>query len=186
MTTWVCLGLGSRALLARRSWPLMPRWTTSTAPSLRWTSRYLPFLATERMVRPSRAARNRGAVRCRRMEREPLTSTDLLLRPTTSRSSSRRMVSTSGSSGIARRLRRPVGQGRPGHPGRRLLRLLLGPALPLADQAGAQVEAGPKRLGVVGALVLQLVAQRAVGAAGHQLLEPGLVVPAPRAGRRLG
>ena len=115
--------------------------------------------------------------------RVPVTSTVLIRLPTTSRSSSRRMVSTSGSSGIgparSRRRRSWIGRRsggrartetvgavrapsavrcRHGGAGRGLLGLLLGPALALALAISSPSRTvGEEPLLVVGALVAQLV-----------------------------
>src|SRR4051812_22244912 len=95
----------------------------------------------------------------------PLTSTCLMRLPTTSFSRSRRRVSTSGSSGIgthlfpcfgiravARRRQRP-----PRLCGRRLLGLLLGPALSGSALLVVDVHRGVEPLGVVGAVLPDVV-----------------------------
>src|SRR3954453_22068540 len=108
------------------------------------------------------------------MERIPVTSTVLMRLPTPSLSRSRRMVSTSGSSGIVlfsgKRWfgfgfggRRLGGQPRarealPCLTGRGLLGLLLGPALAPADRLSLDADRGDEALGVVGALGLVVVA----------------------------
>ncbi len=73
----------------------MPRCTTSSLPSSRDSSRYLPRRAVPVMVAPttSSAAMNLGWGKAH---------AEVSRRPTTSGSSCRRMVSTSGSSGIDR------------------------------------------------------------------------------------
>ena len=57
---------------------------------------------------------------------------------------------------------------------------------PAPWRSPADVDGGEEALGVVGALVGDLVAGQLVEAAGGQLLEPGLVVLAPGTGRGLG
>ena len=111
ITAWVCLGSGSRTPpLPRSSWPLMPRWTTSTSPPSSRRSRYLPRRSTPMILWPSSRATKSALSGWRRMVRSPSTATDLMRRPTTSLSRSRLRVSTSGSSGIGievlRRIRR--------------------------------------------------------------------------------
>src|ERR1700733_7042749 len=70
---------------------------------------------------------------CRRTERVPVTSTDLIFLPTTSFSRSRRSTSTSGSSGTVAPLTGSLFlQARPCDPRGRLLGLLLRSALALA------------------------------------------------------
>src|SRR5437588_7166800 len=125
----------------------------------------------------------------------PLTSTCMMRLPTTSFSRSRRSVSTSGSSGTGGHLgtvglgRRAVagrGQRPPRLGRRRLLGLLLGPALAGAALVLVDVDGGVEALGMVGAVLAHLVSRQGVHALGGQLLETGLVVLAPRAGGRLG
>src|ERR1041384_7704944 len=61
---------------------------------------YLPRRSMRTSFAPSSASVNSFLVLWRRMMRGSLTSTPLILRPTASRSRSRRTTSTSGSSGI--------------------------------------------------------------------------------------
>ena len=63
--------------------------------------------APRRSCGPRAASMNSFLFLCRRTERVPVTSTDLIFLPTTSRSRSRRKTSTSGSSGIVAPLPRP-------------------------------------------------------------------------------
>src|SRR5687767_7048427 len=160
----------------------MPRWTTRTSPSSSRSRRYFPRRCTPVILRPSSLPMKSFFDLWRRIERSPLASTVLIFLPTTSRSRSRRIVSTSGSSGTGRRLLvgevgghvvhnavqhvfdgglqgtldvvRHLGLQRlPGLPGRRLLGLLLGPALAAAPHGLPQLHGGVEELGVVGALV---------------------------------
>src|SRR4051794_15856686 len=70
------------------------------SPSSNLTSRYLPLRSVLTILRPSTRAMKSFLFVWRRIERTPLTSTDFTRLPTTSLSRSRRIVSTSGSSGI--------------------------------------------------------------------------------------
>src|SRR2546427_9787365 len=106
------------------------------------------------------------------------TSTSLILRPTTSRSRSRFSVSTSGSSGIDEPVPRLAGGGRLGG--------LLGTPLAAPVRLSGDEDRRHEPLGVVGALVDDVVARKIVECAGGQLLEPGLVVVAAGAGGGLG
>src|SRR5437764_1388509 len=143
MTTWVCLSNGSRADLARSNWPLMPRWITSRLPSSSLSSRYLPLRLTAVILRPSSLVMKFFLVLWRRIVRRPVASTVLIRLPTTSLSRSRRMVSTSGNSGIdAPQLAQLGGELLPRLAGGDLLGLLLRPALPLAARLGTQVHRG--------------------------------------------
>src|SRR6266581_4085038 len=103
----------------------------------------------------------------------PSASTLLTFRPTISRSRSRRMTSTSGSSGITSPVR-PVTLGLeplPGDPRGGLLRRLLRATLPGPVRGTADDDGREEPLVVVGALVADLVARQLVGGAGRQLLE---------------
>src|SRR3954453_813824 len=77
----------------------MRRWMTRTSPESSRMSRYLPLRSTAVIFAPSSLAANAFFV-WRRTVRVPWTSTVLIFLPTASRSSSRRIVSTSGSTGI--------------------------------------------------------------------------------------
>src|ERR1051325_8668636 len=110
MTTWVCLTTGSLADLARRSWPLMPRWTTRTSPPSRRNRRYFPRRTIPSILRPSSRLMKSFFDLWRRIERRPVASTVLIFLPETSFSRSRRIVSTSGSSGIGRHLGLSLGR----------------------------------------------------------------------------
>src|SRR4051812_36864999 len=99
----------------------------------------------------------------------PSASTSLILRPTTSRSRSRRMTSTSGSSGIGPPLRgrvardpdagRVVVQAPPGDARRSLLSRLLRAALAFAVGLAADEHRGEEPLVVVRPLVAHLIAR---------------------------
>src|SRR6478735_5356007 len=191
MVTWVCLSTGSLGA-ARSSWPDMRRWITSTSPVSSGSSRYFPLRWAPAILTPSSLATNSAGV-CRRIERLPVTSTVLIFLPTISRSSSRRMVSTSGSSGMVllalvdgvRVGGRPDGHalGRGGQVRQRgtgggLLGELLGPALAPADDVVVDADRGEEALLVIGAVVDDLVGGGALEAAGDELLQLGLVVGA--------
>src|SRR5579863_1892776 len=109
------------------------------------------------------------------MERLPFTSTVLMRRVTTSLSRSRRMVSTSGSSGTAPHLalgprhvggvlgasvgpRVAVDEHAPRHAGRGLLGVFLGPPLAHTTLGSGHEHPGPVAAGVVGAGALHVVA----------------------------
>src|SRR6266576_3004774 len=99
--TWVW---GARATLpfARMNRPLIPKCTTQTSPSSRVSRMYLPRRSVFMTLCPARRDEKSFLVLWRRITRiaffEPLTSTSLIFLPTTSRSRSRRITSTSGSS----------------------------------------------------------------------------------------
>src|SRR5580704_11937165 len=177
MTTWVCFGLGSLVLLTRRSWPLMPRWTTRLSPLSRVRTRYLPIRPTALIDRPSSSDRNCLALGWRRTDRPLATATVLIRRPTTSLARSWRSVSTSGSSGITELL--------PGVAGGVLLGVLLRRAL-----AGAADDAADKDLGDVVAVVVgpgadDDVPRDADALADGLLLQAALVVEVVRLGGRV-
>src|SRR6516165_597122 len=168
MTTCVCLGFGSLADFTRRSWPLMPRWTTRVSPLSSVSSRYLPRRPTDLMVRPSSSARKCLAEGCRRTERPLATETALILRPTTSRARSWRSVSTSGSSG--------TGQLLPRGAGRLLLGVLLRTSFAGAPTGPAEVDLSDVGPIVVGSGPDDDVTRRALPVAHCLLLQPALVV----------
>src|SRR5581483_1701517 len=125
------------------------------------------------------------------MDRRPLTSTPLMRLPTTSLSRSRRMVSTSGSSGMTSRLHflRPLLGRRqcrvqllPRHAGGSLFGLLLRSALARPLALPRHQHAGVEALGMVGAVVDHLVAGQLVEPARRQFLQARLVVLAARTG----
>src|SRR5437660_4206221 len=123
-----------------------------------------------------------------------MTSTSLILRPTTSRSRSRRNVSTSGSSGthglgsvvsfvsfisfVVQVVPRLSGGG--------LFGCLLGSALTVSVRGAGDEDRRREPLGVVGPLVDDVVTRQVFELAGGKLLEPRLVVVSARAGRGLG
>ncbi len=156
MTTWVWGALASLAFLARCSWPLIPRWTTRVCPSSSPRSRYFPARSIDLMVWPSRRARKCLALGWRRTVRPLRTSTVLIFRPTTSLWRSRRMVSTSGSSGIP-----PASldfQRSAGDLGGDLLGVFFGSPLPRAEALASNVHRGQVPPGVIRAETLHFVA----------------------------
>ena len=83
----------------KRRLPVMPRWTSSVSAPRR-KSRYLLRRSTVSMVRPATSA---GSVRgTGQRRRRSYTCSAFTRRPSTCGSTPRRVVSTSGSSGIAR------------------------------------------------------------------------------------
>src|SRR5664280_749371 len=174
MTAWVWGALGSLALFTRWSCPLIPRCTTSVCPSSRPSSRYLPARSMDLMVWPSSWARNCLALAWRRTVRPFRTSTDLIFLPTTSPWRSRRMVSTSGSSGIpsaSLNLQRSAGR-----LGGHLLGVFLGSPLPCAEALASNVHRGQVPPGMVGAEALDLVVGNPTAEAHRLLLQAALVV----------
>src|SRR6185437_6464778 len=168
MTTWVCFGLGSLALLTRRSCPLMPRWTTRESPLSRVRTRYLPTRPTALTDRPSRRVRKCLALACRRTDRPLATATALIFLPVTSLARSWRRVSTSGSSGIDDPL--------PGGAGGVLLGVLLRRPLPRPLEDPADEDLGDVVAVVVGPGPGDDVPGDARTLADGQLLEAALVV----------
>src|SRR4051794_1430686 len=189
MTTWVCFAIASFVPAARRSWPDMPRWITRTSPPSSLTSRYLPRRSTPTNFFPTSAPVNCLRCRYRRIDRIPVTSTAFTFLPTTSFSRSRRITSTSGSSGTLllpcpdRRLarRHPF----PRSPRRGLLGLLLRSALAVAVGPAVEQHRREEALRVIRSLVAHLVARQLVEPLGRELLQPRLVVVAAGAGRGL-
>src|SRR5579863_3641348 len=207
MITWVCLSTGSLGPFARSSWPLMPRCTTSTSSTSRPTRRYLPARRIDPTRLPSSRARNSVPLLWRRIDRFPFTSTVLIRLLTISLSRSRRMVSTSGSSGTAphppfgARHDGALGHGlvprgdsgvrlgalgdrRPGDPGGGLLGVLLGPPLPHAALGARHEHPGSLPAGVVRSRPLDLVVGQLTDAAQHDLLQTRLEVLGAGSGRR--
>src|SRR6516164_80923 len=193
MTTWVWRPLGSFELI-RSSCPLIPRWATSRSPPSSLITRYLPRRTTPVTFRPSSREAKALEFGWRRIDRSPLTSTDLTRLPTNSFSRSRLMVSTSGSSGTVRRLLsagrfRLVHEGQfarqllPGNPGRPLLRLLLRPSMAGPSFDPRHPDDRIEAFGVIRALVSYLVVRQGIESPGAQLLQAGLVVLPARAGR---
>src|SRR6478672_5647911 len=116
----------------------------------------------------------------------PSASTFLIFLPTTSRSRSRRTTSTSGSSGIAHS-RGGVGgvgdaelQPFPRFACRDLFGRLLRTSLAGPVHLAAQQHGGEEALGVIGALVADLVARELVEQLRGELLQARLVVAAAR------
>src|ERR1019366_7729187 len=168
ITTWVCLGLGSLTDFTLRSWPLIPRCTTSVSPLSRVMSRYLPSRPTDLMVRPSSGVRKCLAEGCRRTERPLATDTVLIFFPGTSRARSWRNVSTSGNSGILQTL--------PGIASRFLFGVFFG-----SPHADAEPGASDEHIGLVGPFVVRArtdhdVAGRAPSVVDGLLLQAALVV----------
>src|SRR6516165_2897952 len=121
------------------------------------------------------------------MLRAPLASTFATTAPASAAARSRRTVSTSGSSG--KRLGgRPgphhLAQRLPRLPGGALLGLLLGPPLAPAAHHPGDRHGCEEPLGVVRAVVDDLVARQLVEVPGGELLQPRLVVLAAGTGRR--
>src|SRR5450755_3159481 len=111
----------------------------------------------------------------------PSTSTDLILRPTMSRSRSRRNTSISGSSGT----RVPLLQTRPGDPRRRLLGFLLRVPLACARRFTVEHHGREEPLRMVGPLVTDEIAGPTKSSLCRELLQARLVVAPTRPGRGL-
>ena len=79
----------------------MPRCTTRWLPESSPMTRFLPSRPTDLTVVPSSRARNSFTDLCRRVSLPLVTVTALIFLPVSSRESTERTVSTSGSSGIA-------------------------------------------------------------------------------------
>src|SRR4051812_5045656 len=151
----------------------MRRWTTSHSPESSTTTTYFPRRLTVLNERPTRRAVRSSWVP-RRTLRAPVICTALTFLPANSRSRSRRMVSTSGSSGMGGRVRLLQSSAR--LPSGGLFRLLLRPTLAVAPPVGPHQHRGEEPLLVVGALLPDGVHRRHVEEAGGQLLKGGLVV----------
>src|SRR5436190_7453922 len=99
--TCVC-GASAIRPFARVNRPLIPKCTTQTSPPSSESRTYLPRRSVFTTLWPAKPAAKSFRVLCRRITRiaflDPLTSTSLIFFPTTSRSRSRRITSTSGSS----------------------------------------------------------------------------------------
>src|SRR5213594_4250351 len=110
--------------------------------------RYLPRLLIPLIRAPTRGSSNSLRRPWRRMTRMALrvarTSAVRIFLPTTSFSRSRRMISTSGSSGI------PLLELGQGAFGGRLLRLLFRPAGPLAEKLADEEDLGVEAFGMIG------------------------------------
>src|SRR6476661_5468549 len=180
--TWVW---GARATLpfARMNRPLIPKCTTQTSPPSSVNRMYLPRRSVFMTLCPARRDENSFRVLWRRITRiaflDPLTSTSLIFLPTTSRSRSRRITSTSGSSihapphrscgaairdacvGLARGL---------------LLRLLLRPSDARPQRLAGDHDGRRELLLMVGAPVLDLIDGQRTELLGRELLEDRLVV----------
>src|SRR5829696_3971596 len=172
ITTWVCFALGVFGV-AFSSWPLMRRWKTSHSPESSTITRYLPRRFTVLKVRPTTRVVSSSCV-LRRTLRAPVISTALTFFPANSRSRSRRIVSTSGSSGMGGRVL--LLESRARFPGGSLLRLLLRAALAVTPARRADEDRGEEPLLVVRTLLPDGVHRRHVEQPGGELLEGGLVV----------
>src|SRR6266571_613934 len=99
--TCVC-GANAIRPFARVNRPLIPKCTTQTSPPSSESRTYLPRRSVFMTLWPAKREAKSFRVLCRRITRiaflDPLTSTSLIFFPTTSRSRSRRITSTSGSS----------------------------------------------------------------------------------------
>src|SRR5262245_3143663 len=183
ITTCVCFGAGS-LVCALRSCPLIRRWMTSSSAVSSLNTRYFPRRSTPAILAPVSLVMN-CFFGCRLTVRVPLTSTALMRLPTASRSRPRRIVSTSGSSGIVAFHGQLGAQPLPRRSRRRGLGLLLRPALALAQQLTAEPYVGIEALGVVRPVVGDRVPRQFGEPPGRQLLEPGLVVLPARTHARL-
>src|SRR6266540_3248796 len=188
ITTWVWVGRACR-LVPRRNWPDIPKCTTSTSPSSRWSRTYFPFRSTLAIFLPASRSANSLRRAWRRMTRIAFrcgrTSTDLMRLPTTSFSRSRRITSTSGSSTSTLPWRTGA---LPGQPLQRLpcgllFGLLLRPAHPPPELLPAEVHGGGELLLVVGSALGHPVFRDPSEVLRGLLLERGLVVPVPLAPR---
>src|ERR1019366_2937530 len=174
ITAWVWGTFGSFTFLTRWSWPLRPRWMTRVAPSSSTIRRYLPARLMAVMLWPSSWARKALALACRLTVRPLRTSTDLILRLTTSPWRSLRMVSTSGSSGIP-----PASLGfqrSAGRLGGNLLGVLLGATLPRTEALASNVHRGQVPPTMIGSESLQVVPGNAEPEPHGLLLQPALVI----------
>src|SRR5262245_16522448 len=168
----------------------MPRWTTSNSPVSSLSTRYLPRRSTPVILAPSSFEMNCFFV-CRRTVRVPLTCAVFTRFPTTSRSRPRRMVSTSGSSGISVRFDRPgaIGDGLrltrgaevvpqclPRGPSGGRLRLFLRSPFALASHLSPHPHFREEALRMIRSLVADAVSRELGEMTRRQLLEPGLVV----------
>src|SRR5439155_25104140 len=188
-TTWVCWGSVCR-LVPRRNCPDIPKWTTRTSPSSRYSSRYFPLRSTLAIFFPASRSENSLRRACRRMTRIAFrwgrTSTSLIRLPTTSFSRSRRITSTSGSStvpsgsvavSVLLRQLRVLGQPVERLSGRPLLRFLLRSPDPPAELSPGQEDRRRELLLVVRPPLDHAVLREPPHVLGGQLLEDGLVIP---------
>src|SRR5438132_8545271 len=175
--TCVC-GANPVRPFARVNRPLIPKCTTQTSPPSSESRTYLPRRSVFMTLWPVKREAKSFRVLCRRITRiaflDPLTSTSLIFFPTTSRSRSRRITSTSGSSihapphgpsgaalrdacvGLARSL---------------LLRLLLRAPAACPQRLAADHDGRRQLLLMVGAPVLDLVHGQSAELPGRELLE---------------
>src|SRR5881397_258324 len=177
--TWVC-GASATRPFARRNWPLIPKCTTHTSPPSSASSTYLPRRSVFMTLCPTSRDVKSFRVLWRRTTRiaflDPLTSTSLIFLPTTSRSRSRRITSTSGSS-IPVPFRWVRDHARVGLAGRLLLRLLLGPADARAERRAADDDGRGELLLMIWAALLDLVHRKGPQLLRRELLQDRLVVP---------
>src|SRR5581483_10246506 len=198
MTTCVCLTTSSFAC-ARSSWPLMRRWNTSSSPVSSFSTRYFPRRSTPVIFAPSSLVTNCFFV-WRRTVRVPVTCAVFTRLPTTSRSRPRRIVSTSGSSGIGARVDRHravrdglrlahgvelLPQSLPRRSRGRRFRLLLRPALAPPPQLAVHAHLRVEPLRVIRTLVAHRVPRQLGEVPSHELLQARLVVLTARTFARL-
>src|SRR5439155_487808 len=184
-TTCVCGGSAIRPF-ARVNLPLIPKCTTQTSPPSSESKTYLPRRSVFMILWPDKRDANSFRVLWRRITRiaffDPLTSTSLIFFPTTSRSRSRRITSTSGSSMHAPSHRSSGASLRDARV--RLSRGLLLRFLLRAPDARPQRLAGDhdgrrELLLMVGTPVLDLVHRQRAELLRRELLEDRLVVAVP-------
>src|ERR1035437_9728434 len=147
---------------------------TRVSPSSSPRSRYLPDRPIVLMVWPSSRARKCLALGWRLTVQPFRTSTALIFRPTTSPCRSRRIVSTSGSSGI---LSFPfITQRSTGNPGGFLFGILLRSPLPRSEVLVSNVHRGSIPPGMIGAPTGHFVPGNPPTQAHGCLLEATLVI----------
>src|SRR6476620_304254 len=185
--TWVW---GARATLpfARMNRPLIPKCTTQTSPPSSVNRMYLPRRSVFMTLCPARRDENSFRVLWRRITRiaffEPLTSTSLIFLPTTSRSRSRRITSTSGSS-IHAPPRRSSGaalrDARVGFARGLLLRFLLRAADPRAQRLPSDHDGRRELFLMIRTPVFDLIDGQRPELLRRELLEDRLVIAVPLA-----
>src|SRR5262245_9070781 len=198
--TWVC-GASATRPFARRNCPLIPKCTTQTSPPSRVSNTYLPRRSVFVTLCPTSRDVKSLRVLCRRTTRsacfDPLTSTSLIFLPTTSRSRSRRITSTSGSSmpvpfrafgsalgpalgpGLGSGLDRSSRDQRMRLARGLLLRLLLGSSDPAAQRLARDHDRRRELLLVVGTPLLDVIHGERAELLGGELLQDRLVVAVP-------
>src|SRR4029453_1097328 len=177
--TWVC-GASATRPFARTNCPLIPKCTTQTSPPSRESSTYFPRRSVFVTLCPASLDVKSFRVLCLRTTRsaffDPLTSTSLIFLPTTSRSRSRRITSTSGSS-----IPVPLRPRRPRQPGVRLtcgllFGFLLRPPHSGAEHLPADHHGRRELLLMIGTALLDVVHGEGPELLRGQLLEDRLVV----------